>query len=487
MSRRVSGAALSLLAWAAWCGLARGEKGDFISGDEYHVALIDAVDRATSTVTAYVYLYSLNQENPDAPAARLASSLGAAARRGVRVDVVFNGRSGPSGDEDYGTLDDKNRAAAEALHRGGVRVFFETAPSLLHAKVVVIDGARVLLGSSNWSHKSFTENIEANLAVRDPSLARRIESHLAVVPREPFRSEDDDSVHVPVTFLHESRGLRLFSRRRAESALDVYLWLLKETQSPGASSTVRVNLEGLAAQMGKGSLPRNQQRFFASRNLRDLRDLYGVADVVFHDDADAEVTPRSVTGDVFSIPRDYWSFGWDRRLQFSGKAFFLLSRYYGERSPSRPRWRRSKLTMERDHGVSESTLDRGTVELKRADLLEVRHSPIPPSGEPRSPNDYTPNPFYDPRVRDEERRRLADRAGAEKFERAARIAVQFYEDSDLEAIQALIDLEDRFGRDKVDRAVRRIGAKSLSNPKRNIGYLITTIRNPERPDQTPAR
>jgi hypothetical protein len=143
---------------------------------------------------------------------------------------------------------------------------------------------------------------------------------------------------------------------------------------------------------------------------------------------------------------------------------------------------RSKFTLEREHGVSESTLDRGTVELKRANLWEVRNSPISTIPGARKPNEYTPNPLYDPRVWEERRERLTARYGREKVDRAALIAVDFYEDRDLAAIEALVNLENEFGQEKVARAVRQVGAKRPGNPKRNIGYLITVIQNPERPD-----
>lgn len=450
---------------------------EFVPGDRYFDTLEGLVARSTASVVAYVYLYSLTPLHAESLPVRLADALGAAAARGVRVEVVFNSLS-VLGGEEVDSLNDRNRAAAERLAQKGVRVFFEDAPTLLHAKVVLVDGTAALLGSSNWSAKSWTENIETNLLLRDPAVLRPLAAYLGQIPRTHYAP---DAVRLPASLLTSPTGLGLMSRRRAENAFDLYLWLLKESQAPGAVGPVRVPLEAVADRMGKPRLRPQQKRFFVSRTLRELQHRYGLLTVAFQKDSDALVTLLPLGPDTFSLSRDYWSFGWDRRLAFPGKLMLVLGRYYSERSPERPRWRRSKFTLERDHGVSESTLDRGTVELKRADLLEVHPSPLSPAGGPRPPNEYTPNPFYDPALRAVRREALVAAHGPDKVARAARVAAAFYEDADIGAVEALIALENAHGPDRIARAVARVGAKAPDNPKRNLGYLIAVVRNPDRP------
>lgn len=454
---------------------------EFVPGDRYFDTLLGLVERSTTSIEAYVYLYSLASFHAEALPVRLADALGAAAARGVRVEVVFNGLAVISG-EDFDALNDRNRAAAERLAQKGVRVSFEEAPALLHAKAVLVDGGVALLGSSNWSAKSWSDNIETNLLLRDPAALRSLAAYLGQMPRTPFVPDAADAVRLPVSLLTSPTGLGLMSRRRAENAFDLYLWLLKESQSSGAAGPLPVPLEALADLLGKPHLPLQQKRFFVSRTLRELQTRYRLITVVFQKESDALVTLLPSGPGTFSLSQDYWTFGWDRRLAFPGKIMLVLGRHYSERSPESPRWRRSKITLERDHGVSESTLDRGTVELKRADLLEVRSSPLTPEGGPRPPNEYTPNPFYDPALRAAARRALVAAHGEDKVARAARIAAAFYEDADIGAVEALIALENAHGPERVARAVARVGAKAPDNPKRNIGYLIAVVRNPDRPD-----
>jgi hypothetical protein len=52
-----------------------------------------------------------------------------------------------------------------------------------------------------------------------------------------------------------------------------------------------------------------------------------------------------------------------------------------------------------------------------------------------------------------------------------------YEDSDLNGIKELIDMETQFGSKKVEAAVKVLGQKNPDNPARTLGYLIGTIRN----------
>ena len=460
------------------CGVsAQAGAADFVYGDRYFDTLKAAVDGASSTVTAYLYLFSLYTGNSNALPLRLADALAAASRRGVRVDVVLN-RQFAAAEEEITSLNDRNRRAAEYMNRNGVHVFFEASPAVLHAKTVVIDESVVLLGSSNWSQKSLTDNIETNLLVRDTALARTVSAEMAKIPRTPFVPEDADAVRLPAAFLTDPNGLSLMCRRMGETYFDVYLWLMRESQKGGSPPTLNVDLDRLAAETGNTGPSRGLSRRFVSRALKFLQNDFKLISVVFHENVDAEVTLLPASGETTTVPQNYWTFGWDRRLKFPGKVMYLLGRYYSERSPVSPRWSRSKPDLARDHGLSDSMLDRGTIELKRANLLEVEYAPNPGPGETRLPNEYTPNPLYDPKEWERERMKLVEDHGRDKVDRAARIAVDFYEDCDLGAVEALIGLEDQFGRDKVDRAVRVVGAKSATNPKRCIGYLITVIRDP---------
>lgn len=101
------------------------------------------------------------------PGVRFGRALQAAARRGVRITILLQGKT------DHPLL----RFAAQALYEValeyGIRIF-EYEKSFMHAKVAVIDSAWATVGSSNIDPFSLLLAKEANLVVRDPAFASRL-------------------------------------------------------------------------------------------------------------------------------------------------------------------------------------------------------------------------------------------------------------------------------------------------------------------------
>jgi cardiolipin synthase len=93
-------------------------------------------------------------------------ALCSAARRGVRVRIVVPGRH---------TDARVGRWAAQGLYgsllEAGIQIF-EYQPTMMHCKVLVIDGLWSSVGSSNFDDRSFRLNDEANLNVFSEELAR---------------------------------------------------------------------------------------------------------------------------------------------------------------------------------------------------------------------------------------------------------------------------------------------------------------------------
>ncbi|RIH81426.1 Phospholipase D [Calidithermus terrae] len=96
--------------------------------------------------------------------------LGALRRRGVRVRVVIDARNLVN------SLD-------EELARAGVEVRRDGNPYTQHNKVVVIDGARVVTGSYNFSASAYRSNNENLLILDSPELAARYREELEAIWR----------------------------------------------------------------------------------------------------------------------------------------------------------------------------------------------------------------------------------------------------------------------------------------------------------------
>ena len=95
--------------------------------------------------------------------------LAAAVRRGVAVDVIVPGKL-----NNHPIARRASRRRYGALLAAGVRLH-EYQPSMIHAKVLVVDQVWSVVGSTNFDNRSFGLNDEVNLAVHGQTLAHRLE------------------------------------------------------------------------------------------------------------------------------------------------------------------------------------------------------------------------------------------------------------------------------------------------------------------------
>lgn len=98
------------------------------------------------------------------PDETLLRALQAAAMRGVRVDIVLPARS------NIRIMDWAVMPQLLPLLRKGCRLYFSPAP-FDHTKLLVVDGAWSLIGSTNWDARSLRLNFEYNIECYDAALA----------------------------------------------------------------------------------------------------------------------------------------------------------------------------------------------------------------------------------------------------------------------------------------------------------------------------
>ena len=105
------------------------------------------------------------------PARAFRVALREAARRGVRVRLLMQGRW------DYRFAELAARAVYDELLGHGIEIH-EYQPAFLHAKVAVVDEDWATVGSSNIDPLSLLLNLEANVIVRDAPLAGALRAEL---------------------------------------------------------------------------------------------------------------------------------------------------------------------------------------------------------------------------------------------------------------------------------------------------------------------
>jgi cardiolipin synthase len=88
--------------------------------------------------------------------------------RGVKVRIVVPGQHA-----DHRLTRRASRALYGPLLENGVEIY-EYQPSMIHAKIMVVDGAWSVVGSTNMDSRSFALNDEISVALLDPSVATRL-------------------------------------------------------------------------------------------------------------------------------------------------------------------------------------------------------------------------------------------------------------------------------------------------------------------------
>ena len=141
------------------------------------------------------------------PGPRIIRSLLRAARRGVRVQLLLPARS------DVPLILILGRSSYSMLLRGGIEIF-ELDREILHAKVMLIDGERAVIGSANFDQRSFHRNFEINCIVDNVTFGGQI--------RELLLDEIAVSQRVELD-AHERRG---FWTRQLERLIRLFGWFL---------------------------------------------------------------------------------------------------------------------------------------------------------------------------------------------------------------------------------------------------------------------
>ncbi|MGE3808492.1 MAG: phosphatidylserine/phosphatidylglycerophosphate/cardiolipin synthase family protein [Gemmataceae bacterium] len=138
-------------------GIADGPDEDF---EVLRLTLLGAVTCARSSVTVLTPYFL--------PDAALITTLNVAAMRGVAVDILLPAELYPR------IVQWASTAQLWQVLERGCRVWF-TPPPFDHTKLMVVDEAWVLLGSSNWDSRSLRLNFEFDLECYDRGLGESLQ------------------------------------------------------------------------------------------------------------------------------------------------------------------------------------------------------------------------------------------------------------------------------------------------------------------------
>jgi cardiolipin synthase len=102
------------------------------------------------------------------PDSRVISLLANASRRGVKVKLMVPGKR----NDTWWARQNSLRHYGELLEAGAE--IYEFQPSMLHQKIMVVDGAWSTVGTANFDNRSFTLSEETNVCFHDAALVQQV-------------------------------------------------------------------------------------------------------------------------------------------------------------------------------------------------------------------------------------------------------------------------------------------------------------------------
>ena len=124
------------------------------------LALLQLAEERIRVTTAYFV-----------PDEELIERLCAASDRGVQVEILL---PGPHGDKRF--VQRAGQAEYQQLLEHGIYIW-QFQPSMLHAKIMTVDGLVANVGSANFNARSTELDEEINLVALAPALVRLLDAH----------------------------------------------------------------------------------------------------------------------------------------------------------------------------------------------------------------------------------------------------------------------------------------------------------------------
>lgn len=107
------------------------------------------------------------------PDASMLKELIRAVQRGVKLRIIVPGKK-----SDHLLTRSSSQSFYSKLLEAGAEIY-EYQPSMMHAKILIVDALWSVVGSTNFDNRSFGLNDEVNMAVRDAELSLRLEQDFA--------------------------------------------------------------------------------------------------------------------------------------------------------------------------------------------------------------------------------------------------------------------------------------------------------------------
>ena len=181
--------------------------------------------------------------------------------------------------------------------------------------------------------------------------------------------------------------------------------------------------------------------------------------------------------EYYSIPDEYWKYGWNKKLSLRESYCYLICRCKGGAVRGNV-WSSHIIGLSKDFNVSRDTIRRGMQALRGLNIIEIDYAPYLPEENfrRRDASLFKLLRLYSPEILDKEKKRLRELYGKRRFEEAERYAEIVFKGNDIQVIEDIIKKIDEYGAGSVDEAFKVVSIKSIDNPKRSYKYVIGVLQ-----------
>lgn len=424
---------------------------ELLTNKNYFAKTHELIQQARESIDIYMYYIIADTKDEHSPVNILINDLIEAKKKNIKINIWLEG-----------SKLDQNKIAYQKLTENGIKVTFDTPKSFLHAKTVTIDDKYSIIGSTNWSRSSIETNYETSILTDSPEIAASVKqyfSRISVIEKPVIIT----GVSVPAEFLlNPELGPGIF-KDHSQKALDMYLSLLKDAQSCG-KNTIVVS-------------PYNTDKDYLKirKPLRQLKYKYRL--ISYNTLRDKTITIIPVNSEkYFTIPYEYWDYGYSDRLSFKAKYIYLIALLETREKTSYPFWYKSNAGLSAAYHISANPISLGFLELEKENIIEITRSKAENKNyENRAANIYKLNPLTSAEEYNSRIKGLEEQYGRLKTRQAKYLASLFNDPKDIDKITRFINLIKTHGYPEVIKAAKRAAnykkGTSLNSPE-TVSILI---------------
>jgi HKD family nuclease len=445
-----------------------------ISGRNYFPAVHNILQNAQKNIYVVMYYISFNVNRVD-NVTILVNDLVDANKRGIKVKIILDRNVEYGNGEDY-EIKEKNKKAFEYLKLNGVEVYFDNDNTLTHAKAIVVDDNLVIVGSTNWSFNSLSANNEAAVIIRSSELAKSFTNYFDTIAIDHIESDKEAISYIKLSKDVLYGPLAYFVKTDNKGCWNLMMWLLGNHKS-GELIDFDYDIVDLDIDVG-GDKDRFRARL--NENLKILQNKYDLVEANIAYGKNAQVTIKPWVNEKesgFEIPVTLWKYEWGRKLSLPAQLCLFIN--FMNSGTGHEKWFKSKELLEKEFGISHSTISDGMLELKRWNLIDIEWGNLDKGFADRPANRYVLKNLYSMGEFNNELEKLKMKYSTDKIEKVRGLAKIILEENNLEHIEDIVLLIEQYGENKVQAAFDKVSKYKIDNPMRTMRYVAGIVKSDE--------